>query len=182
MVRFMSAARAGPSVIPVRYPRIPRSSRFCVNYGEADRLRPGDLPFPGEKGGLLAGSVFRRVWSKARKAVPDGHGYASPVGKRVYDLRHACLATWLNNGVPPAQVAAWAGSGVPVLLATYARCVTGRPAGLQKRIEGPQELPAASPSADRSGRNLGKFSGRNSRQEPSEAGSSRTAAPRRQGS
>jgi hypothetical protein len=34
-----------------------------------------------------------------------------PLGGRVYDLRHACLTTWLNNGVPPAQVAEWAGVG-----------------------------------------------------------------------
>ncbi|MFI5986379.1 tyrosine-type recombinase/integrase [Streptomyces sp. NPDC051555] len=138
-----------------------------------DDLEPGDLLFPGEKGGLLAGSVFRRVWSKARQAVLDEHEYASPVGKRVYDLRHTCLTTWLNNGVPPAQVAAWAGNSVPVLLATYARCVTGQLADLQKRIEGPQELPAVVSPPDRSGRNFGKFSGRTaaeSRPEPVSVG------------
>ncbi|MFK0262802.1 hypothetical protein ACIQU1_15880 [Streptomyces angustmyceticus] len=79
-------------------------------------LKPGDLLFPGEKGGLPAGSVFRRVWRKARKAVLIEHEYSSPVGKRAYDLRHTCLTTWLNNGIPPAQVAAWAGNSVPVLL------------------------------------------------------------------
>ncbi|WP_308365232.1 tyrosine-type recombinase/integrase [Streptomyces sp. ISL-86] len=138
-----------------------------------DELKPGDLLFPGEKGGLLAGSVFRRVWSKAREAVLDEHEYASPVGKRVYDLRHTCLTTWLNNGVPPAQVAAWAGNSVPVLLATYARCVTGQLADLQKRIEGPQELPGVASSADRSRQNFGKFSGRTpvkSRPKPGPAG------------
>lgn len=140
---------------------------------ERDGLGPGDLLFPGEKGGLLAGSVFRRVWSKAREAVLDEHEYASPVGKRVYDLRHTCLTTWLNNGVPPAQVASWAGNSVPVLLSTYARCVTGRLADLQKRVEGPQELPAVVSPADRSGRNFGKFSGRTavkSRPKPVSAG------------
>ncbi|MCL6298706.1 hypothetical protein [Streptomyces kronopolitis] len=85
---------------------------------EEDGLEPDDLLFPGEKGGLLAGSVFRRVWRKARKAVLDEHEHSSPVGKRVYDLRHTCLTTWLNNGIPPAQVAAWAGNSVPGLLAT----------------------------------------------------------------
>ncbi|MFH0244300.1 hypothetical protein ACGRHY_18210 [Streptomyces sp. HK10] len=90
---------------------------------------------------MLAGSVFRRVWSKARKEVLGEHEYDSPVGKRVYDLRHTCLTTWLNHGVPSAQVAAWAGNSVPVLLAICARCVTGQMADLQKRIEGPQDLP-----------------------------------------
>ncbi|MFH8785047.1 tyrosine-type recombinase/integrase [Streptomyces roseoverticillatus] len=108
---------------------------------ERDGLKPGDLLFAGEKGGLLAGSVFRRVWRMARRAVLKEHEYDSPVGKRVYDLRHTCLTTWLNSGIPPAQVAEWAGNSVPVLLATYARCITGQLADLQKRIEGPQQLP-----------------------------------------
>ncbi|WP_244188274.1 hypothetical protein [Streptomyces regalis] len=98
---------------------------------------------------MLAGSVFRRAWDKARKAVlPEyEYEYESPVGKRVYDLRHTCLTTWLNNGIPPAQAAEWAGHSVPVLLATYARCITGQLAELQQRIEGPQRLPAGpSPS------------------------------------
>ncbi|MFF7021046.1 tyrosine-type recombinase/integrase [Streptomyces klenkii] len=108
---------------------------------ERDGLKPGDLLFAGEKGGLLAGSVFRRVWRKARKAVLKEYEYDSLVGKRVYDLRHTCLTTWLNSGIPAAQVAEWAGNSVPVLLATYARCITGQLADLQKRIEGPQQLP-----------------------------------------
>ncbi|MGK5547058.1 tyrosine-type recombinase/integrase [Streptomyces sp. URMC 127] len=111
---------------------------------ERDGLKPGDLLFAGERGGLLAGSVFRRAWCKARKAVLEEHEYDSPVGKRVYDLRHTCLTTWLNSGIPPAQVAEWAGNSVPVLLATYARCITGQLADLQKRIEGPQQLPSTS--------------------------------------
>jgi integrase len=38
-----------------------------------------------------------------------------------YNLRHTCLTTWLNNGIPPAQVAEWTGNSVSVLLATFAR-------------------------------------------------------------
>ncbi|WDT55254.1 hypothetical protein [Streptomyces sp. G7(2002)] len=106
-----------------------------------DQLTAGDLFFPGEKGGLLAGSVYRRAWDKARMAVLTEREYSSPVGKRVYDLRHTCLTTWLNHGIPPAQVAEWAGNSVPVLLSTYARCITGQTVELQQRIEGPQKLP-----------------------------------------
>ncbi|MFZ3548803.1 hypothetical protein ACODT3_24955 [Streptomyces sp. 4.24] len=105
------------------------------------KLQPDDFLLPGEGGDMLAGSVFRRVWAKARKAVLSAHEYKSPVGKRVYDLRHTCLTTWLNNGIPPAQVAEWAGNSVPVLLAIYARCIVGQRADLLKRIEGAQELP-----------------------------------------
>jgi integrase len=104
-------------------------------------LKPADLLLPGEKGGLLAGSVFRRVWAKAREEILDEHEFESPTGKRVYDLRHTCLTTWLNNGIPPAQVAEWAGNSVPVLLAIYARCVVGQLDDYLKRIEDVQALP-----------------------------------------
>ncbi|MBV9023095.1 MAG: tyrosine-type recombinase/integrase [Streptomycetaceae bacterium] len=110
---------------------------------EAYQLKPADLLFPGEGGGMLSGSVFRRVWAKARQKVLVEYEYASPVGKRVYDLRHTCLTTWLNNGIPPAQVAEWAGNSVPVLLATYARCIVGQQADYLKRVQGVQDLPVA---------------------------------------
>ncbi|WP_240678227.1 tyrosine-type recombinase/integrase [Streptomyces griseoviridis] len=90
------------------------------------KLKPTDLLFPGEFGGRLAGSVFRRVWDKAREEVLQPHDYESPAGKRVYDCRHTCLTAWLNKGIPPAQVAEWAGNSVPVLLAIYARCIVGQ--------------------------------------------------------
>ena len=51
---------------------------------------------------------------------------ASPLARRPYDLRHACLSTWLNGGVYPTQVAEWAGHGVDVLLRIYAKCVVGQ--------------------------------------------------------
>lgn len=105
------------------------------------KLKPTALLFPGEKGDMLAGSVFRRVWSKARDAVLPKHELATPTGKRVYDLRHTCLTMWLNRGIPPAQVAEWAGNSVPVLLAIYARCIVGQQDDYLKRIEDAQALP-----------------------------------------
>lgn len=107
------------------------------------KLTPTDLLFPGENGGMLAGSVFRRVWEKARKAVLKPHEFQSPAGKRVYDCRHTCLTAWLNKGIPPAQVADWAGNSVPVLLAIYARCIVGQLANLLRQIEGIRYVPEA---------------------------------------
>lgn len=52
----------------------------------------------------------------------------------VDDLRHACLSTWLNGGVAPAQVAEWAGHSVEVLLRTYARCLDGQHDIAKRRI------------------------------------------------
>jgi hypothetical protein len=51
---------------------------------------------------------------------------ASPLAGRPYDLRHACLFTWLNAGVDAPQVAEWAGNSVEVLLRVYAKCIVGR--------------------------------------------------------
>ncbi|MFF9395677.1 hypothetical protein [Streptomyces griseoluteus] len=53
----------------------------------------GYRPYPhvgalqAEKGSVLAGSVIRRAWRGARKAVLPAHVFESPTGKRVYDLR-----------------------------------------------------------------------------------------------
>ncbi|MFF5971906.1 hypothetical protein ACFY7C_10315 [Streptomyces sp. NPDC012769] len=59
----------------------------------------------------------------------------------MYDLRHTRLTNWLNAGVPPATVAERAENGVPVVPATYARCVKGRLDDLKKRIEEAGALP-----------------------------------------
>lgn len=98
-------------------------------------LKSSGLLFPGEKGGMLAGSVFRRVWAKAREEILSDHEFKSPAGKRVYDLRHTCLTAWLNGGVPRAEVAEWAGNSVTVLLA-----IGGRDDSL-RRVESLRDLP-----------------------------------------
>jgi hypothetical protein len=95
----------------------------------------------GETGGILAGSVIRRAWRSARKAVSPPHVFESPAGRRAYDNRHTRLTKWLNDGIPPAQVAEWAGNSVPVLPATYARCVEGQLPDLKRRLEAAGDLP-----------------------------------------
>ena len=80
------------------------------------------------------GTVYR-AWHKARKEVLDERQVESMLARRPYDLRHACVSTWLNAGVPPAQVAEWAGHGVEVLLRVYAKCVDGDDQLALRRIE-----------------------------------------------
>jgi hypothetical protein len=60
--------------------------------------------------------------------------YASPLARRIYDLRHACVSTWLNAGVPATQVAEWAGHSVEVLLRIYAKCIVGQDEAAKRRI------------------------------------------------
>ncbi|MEU6035279.1 hypothetical protein ABZ801_07695 [Actinomadura sp. NPDC047616] len=45
------------------------------------------------------------------------------------------MSTWLNGGVPPTQVAEWAGHSVDVLLRIYAKCIEGQYQAARRRIE-----------------------------------------------
>ena len=95
---------------------------------------PDGHVFRGVKGGPLATITYRRAWGRARKTAFDAGEYMSPLARRRYDLRHACLSTWLNGGVAPAQVAEWAGHSVEVLLRTYVRCLDGQHDLAKRRI------------------------------------------------
>lgn len=79
-------------------------------------------------------SVYR-VWKVARQTALTPQQQASPLARRPYDLRHACLSTWLSAGVPATRVAAWAGHSLAVLLRVYATCIDGEEASARSRIE-----------------------------------------------
>lgn len=80
----------------------------------------------GVRGGDLSDSTYGRVWHRAREQALTPDEVASPLARRPYDLRHAAVSTWLNGGVPPTQVAEWAGHSVAVLLRVYAKCIAGQ--------------------------------------------------------
>jgi hypothetical protein len=119
----------------------PALTRILRQHIEDEGLKPGDLLFQGENGAVLAGSVIRRARHGARQAVLAPHVFDSATGRRVYDNRHTRLTKWLNDGVPLAQVAEWAGNSLPVLLVTYARCVDGQLPDLKRRLEAAGDLP-----------------------------------------
>jgi len=60
---------------------------------------------------------------------------ATHLAETPYDLRHAAVSTWLNGGVPPADVAAWAGHSVEILLKIYAKCLDGGTELLRQRVQ-----------------------------------------------
>ncbi|MEU1311739.1 site-specific integrase [Streptomyces cinnamoneus] len=122
-------------------PGPPALTRALRAYIKAEGLKPGDRLFPGEKGGVLAGSVTRRAWRSARKDEFTEREYESPMGRRIYDIRHTRLTKWLNDGNPPAQVAYWAGNSVAVLLTVYAGCIDGQVPDLKRRMEALGDLP-----------------------------------------
>ena len=55
------------------------------------------------------------------------------------------VSTWLNSGVDPVQLAAWAGHSVAVLMRIYVKCISGHDAEAKRRI-----LAATKPGPTRS--------------------------------
>lgn len=107
--------------VPCPPPLTAMLHRHIEEYGVVD---DGRL-FRSMDGGDVAESTLARVWDKARKAVLTPEEYRAPLARRPYDLRHACVSTWLAAGVQPAQIAAWAGHSVAVLHEVYAKVLAG---------------------------------------------------------
>ena len=84
--------------------------------------------------GDLSDSVYGRVWASARVDALTPQEAASPLARHPYDLRHAAVSTWLNAGVPPTQVAEWAGHSVAVLLRVYAKYIAGQEDAARHRV------------------------------------------------
>ncbi len=99
------------------------------------RTGKAGTPLPGLYSNPLSMGTAYRVWKQARRAILTPEQFASPLARRPYDLRHACLSTWLNAGVPATQVAAWAGHSVMVLLKVYAQCLEGQDEMAMRHID-----------------------------------------------
>lgn len=97
--------------------------------------RDGRLFRGARDGGRVGSTVYGRVWAAARAKVFTAEVLAGPLGKRPYDLRHACVSTWLSGGVEPTRVAKWAGHSVSVLLKVYAKCLDGGEQTARERAE-----------------------------------------------
>ena len=124
----------GDNRIVPTHPELTRLLRdHLAEFGTA----PDGRLFSGVRGGELPTITYRRAWIKARQVALTAAEQASPLARRPYDLRHACLSTWLNGGVYPAQVAEWAGHGVHVLLRIYAKCIAGQDELAKRRISEP---------------------------------------------
>ncbi|GAB2443376.1 site-specific integrase [Streptosporangium sandarakinum] len=115
-------ARKAVRPVPIPPPLVTILRSHLTKHGIS---RDGHL-FVGERGGPLSESVYGRVWQKARMVALSTAETASPLAERPYDLRHACVSTWLNAGVPAPQIAEWAGHSVNVLLRVYAKCIAGQ--------------------------------------------------------
>jgi integrase len=114
-------------------PCLPLLSRILWEHGQREEKGPGGLVFFGERGRQLATSTYSKAWRKARRAALGRDQLDTPLARRPYDLRSACVSTWLNEGIDPPQVAKWAGHSVDVLLRVYARCLEGREQEARRR-------------------------------------------------
>lgn len=106
-----------------RIPVHPILERKLAAYIADMQLKPRQRLFSGLRGGELAYSVLDKALKRAREDVLGSEQLASTLAKTLYDWRHLCLTNWLNRGIPPANVAQWAGNSVPVLLATYVNVI-----------------------------------------------------------
>ncbi|GLU49853.1 tyrosine-type recombinase/integrase [Nocardiopsis ansamitocini] len=118
-----------------RVPVHPDLVEILLWHVEEFNIAPGGRLFIGPRGGVLAEWAYLGCLAKAREAAFTAEEAASPLAKEPYDLRHAAVSTWLNAGVPAAQVADWAGHSVDVLLRVYAKCVAGQQAAALDRIQ-----------------------------------------------
>lgn len=95
----------------------------------------GRLFWGKRNGGRISSSVYGRAWAKARERSFSPEVASSPLAKRPYDLRHACVSTWLTAGVEPTRVAEWAGHSVGVLMRVYAKFLDQGEQTARRRVE-----------------------------------------------
>ncbi|GAA4935641.1 tyrosine-type recombinase/integrase [Streptomonospora halophila] len=107
-------------------PSPPRLTRILRRHRQEFGDGPGGLVFFGVRGRQLDTGVYQRAWDRARSQALTADQQKTPLARRPYDLRHACVSLWLNQATNPAQVAEWAGHSVHMLLKVYARCIDGR--------------------------------------------------------
>lgn len=83
---------------------------------------------------MVGSATYSRVWKQARELALIPAQVASPLAATPYSLRHAAVSTWLNAGVPVAEVAVRAGHSVEVLTKVYAKCLYGQRELVNDRI------------------------------------------------
>jgi len=117
-------------IVPVAPPLVALYRWHLDEYGTA----PDGRLFRGGRGGAVPVATYGSVWRKARQRALSPAEVVSPLAATPYDLRHAAVSLWLNAGVPPTQIAEWAGHSVAVLLHTYAKCIVGQDEAARLRI------------------------------------------------
>ena len=116
-------------------PACPELVRILRRHIKQYNIAPADIMFVSSTGKAVTYGTFANIWQKARRLALSEAEFESPLAEDPYSLRHAALSTWLNNGVPPAEVAKRAGHTIEMLFRTYAKCVVGQEDLANQRIE-----------------------------------------------
>ncbi|WP_371527157.1 tyrosine-type recombinase/integrase [Streptomyces sp. NBC_01283] len=117
--------------VPIPPPLVVMLRAHLKEFGTA---QDGRL-FTNERGGLVGSSTYWRVWRDAREYALSPDLQASILGGRPYDLRHTCITTWLNAGVPVAEVARRVGNSPEVIHRVYEGCIYGQEEAMNKKID-----------------------------------------------
>ena len=129
--QLKNRARGDGRTVPCP-PELTRLLRdHLARFGTAD----GGRLFRGERVDELPHLTYMRAWRAARRATFTDEIYLSTLGRTPYALRHACVSTWLNGGVPATQVAEWAGHSVEVLFKVYAKCLDGQDGIARRQVQ-----------------------------------------------
>jgi len=123
--------------VPIPPPLVAMLRAHLREFGTA---KDGRL-FTNERGGLVGSSTYWRVWRDAREYALPPDLQASILGGRPYDLRHTCITTWLNAGVPVAEVARRVGNSPEVIHRVYEGCIYGQEAAMNRKIEAELDWP-----------------------------------------
>ncbi|MGL5826656.1 MAG: tyrosine-type recombinase/integrase [Nocardioides sp.] len=128
--------------VPLAPPLVHLLRRHLDEYGTGPggwlfvtRFGPLGRPLPRSMARPVNPAAVTRALKLAREKAFTAAEQRSPLARRPYDLRHAAVSTWLAAGVPPTQVAAWAGHSVAVLLKVYAHVIDGQAEAAMRRIE-----------------------------------------------
>ncbi|MFF3647355.1 tyrosine-type recombinase/integrase [Streptomyces sp. NPDC002181] len=117
--------------VPIPPPLVAMLRAHLEEFGTA---KDGRL-FTNERLGLVGSSTYWRVWRDAREYALSPDLQTSILGGRPYDLRHTCITTWLNAGVPVAEVARRVGNSPEVIHRVYEGCIYGQEDAMNKKIE-----------------------------------------------
>lgn len=124
-------ARGETRLVPLPPALVALLRAHITVYGVA----PDGRIFRTRGGGPIKATRYLKVWREARKTTLTATEVASPLARRPYDLRHACVSGWVNAGVPVTQAAEWAGHSVRVLLMVYAKCIVGQGDVARRRLD-----------------------------------------------
>ncbi|MEV3937294.1 integrase [Glycomyces sp. NPDC049804] len=128
--RLKHRAEKAVRLVPIEPRLLTILRRHIAEFG----FGPGDRLFVGPQNGVLSPDRIGRVWRKIRPDALTDEELQRGMAAVPYNLRHACVSSWLAAGIEVAQVAEWAGHSIETLLRIYAKCIDGSAQRARRRL------------------------------------------------